>query len=588
MSNRKKALWWSLGILVLGSGVATALAVFLMYTTAIDEERKGLLREAKVEADLVTVLARVAPVTSGGLSPGTSGVRLQIPALPQHSTMTGRERFSVAVRQEAELVYVLPPSEAPTGQFLRVPVTASGAAPMVRALAVESGTTFGRDAYGQPVLTAYTPAAGGQFGVVVTTPLAELRAPFLRTGLYAGGAMFLVVLAGSLLLLRTVSPLLRRLEDTEATFRMVANFTLAWEYWVGPKGDIRYVSPSCQGMTGRSMAEFLADPTLLTQIAHPADRSRIATHVQEEAEGRAAGSLEFRILTPTGQARWISHTCQPVVDQDGGGLGTRASNLDVTDAKRTSEQLEVYAWELGEANEELRRSNKELDDFAYVASHDLREPLRGIRNYAAFVVEDYGERLDAEGRAKLETLMRLTQRMDALIESLLYYSRIGRKDLVRQETDMNGLVAEVLDSLADPLQRSDAHVSVSPLPPVACDPGLVREIFHNLITNALKYNDKPEKRLEIGVLQEGERGSVAGLATFSVRDNGIGIPDKHRETIFRIFKRLHGREEYGGGTGVGLTIARKIVERHGGRIWAESQPGEGATFLFTLGNGGDA
>jgi signal transduction histidine kinase len=235
--------------------------------------------------------------------------------------------------------------------------------------------------------------------------------------------------------------------------------------------------------------------------------------------------------------------------------------------------------ELAERNTELHRSNQDLDDFAYIASHDLKEPLRGIHNFAAFLLEDYGERFDAEGKSKLETLTRLSRRMEVLIDSLLHFSRLGRVDLAIEDTDLNEVVSEVVDSLGISLRESGIEIRVPrALPVVRCDRVRVRELFHNLIINAMKYNDKAEKWIEVGSLA----AEGGGPPVLYVRDNGIGIQDKHFDAIFRIFKRLHGRDKFGGGTGAGLTIVKKIVERHSGRIWVESTVGEGTAIYFTL------
>ena len=252
-------------------------------------------------------------------------------------------------------------------------------------------------------------------------------------------------------------------------------------------------------------------------------------------------------------------------------LQTAKEELEQRVAERTRE--------LARRNEELHQSNKELDDFAYIASHDLKEPLRGIHNFSNFLLEDYADKLDGDGRSKLETLMRLTRRMESLIDSLLHFSRLGRVDLAMDRVDLNEIVAEVVDSLAITLKEEGVEVRVPrPLPKVRADRARVGEIFYNLVVNAMKYNDKPQKWIEIGVTHDGS-GSPP---VFYVRDNGIGIPEKHHDAVFRIFKRLHGREKFGGGTGAGLTIVKKIVERHRGRIWLESAAGEGTTFYFTL------
>jgi PAS domain S-box-containing protein len=242
---------------------------------------------------------------------------------------------------------------------------------------------------------------------------------------------------------------------------------------------------------------------------------------------------------------------------------------------RTRELLASNA-AIGEKNKALENSNRDLEDFAYIASHDLKEPLRGIANYASFLLEDYQCKLDEEGERKLKTLPRLAQHMEKLIDSLLYYSRVGKVDLALRPTDLNSVIHSVVDSLQVSLQETKTEVKLSePLPETFCDQVRVAEVFSNLITNAMKYNDKSHRWIEIGYTREKEK-------TFYVRDNGIGIRNEHQDSIFRIFKRLHGRDKFGGGTGLGLTVVKKIVERHGGRVWVESTYGQGSTFYFTL------
>jgi two-component system, chemotaxis family, sensor kinase Cph1 len=251
---------------------------------------------------------------------------------------------------------------------------------------------------------------------------------------------------------------------------------------------------------------------------------------------------------------------------------------------------------LAEKARELARSNTELEDFAYIASHDLKEPLRGIRNYADFFIEDHGAKVGEEGLQQLQTIVRLTTRLEDLIETLLHYSRVGRVDLAMVETDLDDIVAQVLDSLQISLREAGVEIRLpKPLPTMVCDQARVAEIFRNLVTNAMKYNDKEEKWIEIGFHANGSEAAATNghgplspqqkPIVFYVRDNGIGIAEKHRDSVFRIFRRLHGRDKYGGGTGAGLTVVKKVVERHEGKIWLESQVGEGTTFYFTLQQG---
>ena len=244
---------------------------------------------------------------------------------------------------------------------------------------------------------------------------------------------------------------------------------------------------------------------------------------------------------------------------------------------------------LADLNADLTRSNEELDAFAYVASHDLKEPLRGIHKYAHQLLEDAAGK-DGEHRKKVEGLMRLTVRMDSLLDSLLHFSRVGRAVLQTEDTDLNEVVNESIEMVDARRAEGSMEIAVPrPLPHARCDRVRCREIFVNLLSNALKYNDQPQKRVEVGFIAPDEDhprpgcpDGSADLTIYYVRDNGIGIAARYFEQVFKMFKRLHGRDEYGGGTGAGLTIVQKLVERHHGHVWLDSTLGVGSTFYFTL------
>jgi len=301
-------------------------------------------------------------------------------------------------------------------------------------------------------------------------------------------------------------------------------------------------------------------------------------------------TTEKQYLRKDGSAVWANVTVSLVRKASGAADYFVVTAEDISERRRIRDELvkseerlqdrtrELLAsnMAIGDKNKALENSNRDLEDFAYIASHDLKEPLRGIANYASFLLEDYQGKLDEEGERKLRTLPRLAQHMEALIDSLLYYSRVGKVDLALQTTDLNTVVHSVTDSLQVSLQETNTEVKVpQSLPETFCDQVRVAELFRNLITNAIKYNDKSSRWIEIGCTKEQEK-------TFYVRDNGIGIRKEHQDSIFRIFKRLHGRDKFGGGTGLGLTVVKKIVERHGGRVWVESTYGQGSTFYFTL------
>jgi two-component system, chemotaxis family, sensor kinase Cph1 len=244
---------------------------------------------------------------------------------------------------------------------------------------------------------------------------------------------------------------------------------------------------------------------------------------------------------------------------------------------------------LAELNEDLTNSNEELDAFAYVASHDLKEPLRGIHRYAHQLLEG-AQALDAENRQRVENLMRLTVRMDSLLDSLLHFSRVGRTKLEFESVDLNEVLEEALEMIGARRAENPCTIDIPrKLPVIQCDPVRVREIFSNLVSNALKYTRKDCPRIEIGYLAPNEHGAcpntpieAEGHSIFYVRDDGIGIEPRHFEQIFRMFKRLHGRDEFGGGVGAGLTVVKKVIQRHGGSVWLDSKVGAGSTFYFTL------
>jgi chemotaxis family two-component system sensor kinase Cph1 len=235
------------------------------------------------------------------------------------------------------------------------------------------------------------------------------------------------------------------------------------------------------------------------------------------------------------------------------------------------------ATEIERANQALAEANIELDSFAYVASHDLKEPLRGIHHMASFLKRSLDKELPSEEAAQLETILKLTRRMDDLLETLLQYSRTGRVELEIKKTGVDAIVDEALVACQRLiLERGTRIRRQGSLGSVYCDRVRLGEVFTNLIANAAKYNDKADRWVEIGV-------EIGPPRRYYVKDNGIGIEADAMERIFEIFRRAHGPKAFGGGVGAGLTISRRIVERHGGRLWVDSEPGRGSTFYFTLG-----
>lgn len=250
---------------------------------------------------------------------------------------------------------------------------------------------------------------------------------------------------------------------------------------------------------------------------------------------------------------------------------------DISERKQSEQKIISYI-------RQLKESNEELDQFAYIASHDLKEPIRGLANNALFLLEDFADTLGQDGIKRLDRIRFLCARMEGLVDSLLYYSRLGRQDLAIENLDLNEMIDDikVLSINSDPTNKVEVVIP-HPLPTIKCDAPRTTELFRNLISNAIKYNQNDVKVVEIGVTsmfnpytQEDDN------QVFYVKDNGIGIDPSFFDDVFKIFKRLNEEDDSKRGTGVGLTFVKKIVERHNGHIWLDSTPNEGTCFYFTL------
>jgi PAS domain S-box-containing protein len=226
-------------------------------------------------------------------------------------------------------------------------------------------------------------------------------------------------------------------------------------------------------------------------------------------------------------------------------------------------------------NLQLESSNRELESFSYSVSHDLRAPLRAINGYTQILMKDYEANLDPRGKQMMASVLSNVKRMGQLIDDLLSLSRFGRAELKRQKTDMNRLVQNVVTEMGRHSDLTKTKIEVKPLPPAMVDQTLMMQVMNNLISNAVKYSARGKNpEVEVGALQDD------GETVYYIKDNGTGFDMKFYDKLFGVFQRLHDNTEFEG-TGVGLAIVKRIIDRHNGRIWAESEPGKGATFYFT-------
>ncbi|MFN0073890.1 MAG: sensor histidine kinase, partial [Chloroflexota bacterium] len=329
-------------------------------------------------------------------------------------------------------------------------------------------------------------------------------------------------------------------------------------------GYRRAVNSAYARMHGYSVEELIGSAS--GSLTPPEYADELAEHIQL-AVSEGHHTFETVHLRKDGSTFPIMMDVTAIKDAQGTLLYRIVHAQDITDRVRTAEDLRRTV-------EELARSNADLQQFAYVASHDLQEPLRMVASYTQLLARRYKGKLDAEADEFIAFAVEGATRMQGLINDLLAYSRVGTRGAEARPTDASEVLRQVLHDLSPAIQESGAEITQDELPTLNIDPTQLRQLLQNLISNAIKFQGPEQPRISIGVSENAHEWR------FMVQDNGLGIDPRHMDRIFVIFQRLHTREEYPG-TGIGLAICKKIVERHGGRIWVESTPGHGATFFFT-------
>jgi PAS domain S-box-containing protein len=340
-----------------------------------------------------------------------------------------------------------------------------------------------------------------------------------------------------------------------------------------------YMSPACERVTGYSLPDFVTDPELLTRIVHPDDLPLLAEH-RHDVEHEDAAAVDFRIVRKDGAIRWIAHACQSVFGRDGKFMGRRVSNRDITERKHAEAALFQLNAELerrvAARTADLEAANKELESFSFSVSHDLRTPLRAIDGFSHILLEDYRDKLDDEGKRLLNVVRDNTNRMGQLIDDILQFSRAGRLEINFSGIDMEQLAHSAFEELQPSVATGKLQLEIEHLPPVAGDSAMMHQVFVNLLSNAVKFSRTREvPKIRVGATVKDSE------IVYYVKDNGAGFDMQYVDKLFSVFQRLHNANEFEG-TGIGLAIVKRIITRHGGRVWAEGKVDGGATFYFSL------
>lgn len=348
-----------------------------------------------------------------------------------------------------------------------------------------------------------------------------------------------------------------------------------------PQWTMEFVSEGCEALTGYRPEDLIGNRTIsYAELIVPEYRQQVYDLVQRAIAANEPFQLVYRIRTARGEEKWVWEQGTAVRDAQGRVLALEGFITDITQRRQAEEILRKTHEELeklvARRTAELQQANQDLTQFAYSVSHDLQEPLKMMSSYLQTLAKRIGEQLSSSERTLLDLSLQACQRLQRMIQDLLAYSRAGTRGAYFEPVDTNQIVDEVIQNLQARIEQTGAQITRDQLPEVTADATLLLEVFQNLLSNAIKFH-APHRAPRVHIFCQEKTDSWV----FGVQDNGIGIEPENLDRIFIIFERLHPEEQYPG-TGIGLAICKRIVERHGGRIWCQSTPGEGSTFYFSL------
>jgi len=355
----------------------------------------------------------------------------------------------------------------------------------------------------------------------------------------------------------------REIKQSKELFRILFYRSPIGTY-ITQNGHFRLVNRQLAYILGYEEDELIGRPSL--SFVLPDDRNAVRENAVRILKGSCSEGYEFRVVNKQAKVKWVMETVVPIYYRR--KRATLGSLIDITERKQMEERLH-------QMTAEMQRSNTELEQFAYVISHDLQEPLRMVSSYTQLLAKRYGKKLDDDADEFIGYAVDGARRMQTLLHDLLEYSRVGTRGKPFSLVNCEHVVEQAMANLKIAIEECGGSVTYDVLPTIMGDEGQLVRLFQNLIGNAIKFRREEAPQVHISAQR------MNNIITFTVKDNGIGIDPQHSQSIFEIFRRLHTREEYPG-TGMGLAICKKIVERHGGHISVQSQPGQGSTFYFSV------
>ena len=583
MTDRKR-LFLLIGIMTTVALAVTMITIYILYTASFREQKARLLETCHSQARLLESIASYA--------------RQHTPDRWKEATLTqitnahrryegfGRTgEFTLAHRQGDQIVFLLRHRHYDLSNPEPVPFRGADsdtALPMRLALLDSSGVVVGPDYRNAQVLAAHEPVADLNWGIVAKIDLAEIRAPFVRAGAIAVLITLLLASGGAWVSLRLSTPVIEHLEESAARTEAILETATEGIITTDEHGVVASFNRAAEEIFGYDRTEVVGEHvSMLAPDDHddPQDASLADAMTDPDCTLQPGERhVIWKGREITGQCRdestfplYAAISAVVVNDQ----CILTGIVRDITEQKRTEEQLRRAREQLEERVEER---TAELESFAYSVSHDLRTPLRAIDGYTRILREEHTDQLDDEGRRLLDIVYDSAQTMGALIDDLLTLSRVGRREMKSVRIDMEALAREAYDDLkrARPEDTESVRFDCEELPPAWGDRSMVRHVFTNLLSNALKFSRREEApQIEVGATEDD------GEPVYFVRDNGVGFDEAYVDKAFDVFQRLHGEEEFEG-TGVGLALVERILQRHDGRAWAEGAEGEGATVFFTL------